>query len=351
MSNVISNIISKTPAISSAKLDGIQFNSIEKSGFNSTSKYVLKNTPWYTGNTSTSIKPAVNAVDIDWNEAVIPYGNLETGDSVTINSTGELLSLISQISETQKKSYYTIDTIKKSSQKFYHDLVSNKKVYIEDKPVIRYREISDGGPKSTIYAYVLTDYMGVPYVIEYNISIANFMPIEPSPINTSSINTSSINTSAIDPSLIDPVPIDPTPVPKPDPAPGPTPIQPTKVSVSNKYNYFSPIVLIDVNSNSTVYSSTSIDIFVNGDVINIPINDEFVIYFLQSCDIFTKVDRGDTYWRLDGRNIGSVTSSTSNTIIRYVCQMDVSHNIGENVISRVSITWDLNAKTITTLMD
>ena len=99
MSNVISNIISKTPAISSAKSDGIQFNSIEKSGFNSTSKYVLKNTPWYTGNTSTSIKPAVNAVDIDWNEAVIPYGNLETGDSVTVNSTGELLSLISKMQQ------------------------------------------------------------------------------------------------------------------------------------------------------------------------------------------------------------------------------------------------------------
>lgn len=99
MSNVISNIISKTPAISSAKLDGIQFNSIEKSGFNSTSKYVLKNTPWYTGNTSTSIKPAVNAVDIDWNEAVIPYGNLETGESVTVSSTGELLSLISKMQQ------------------------------------------------------------------------------------------------------------------------------------------------------------------------------------------------------------------------------------------------------------
>ena len=99
MSNVISNIISKNTAISSAQLDGIQFNSIEKSGFNSTSKYVLKNTPWYTGNTSTSIKPAVNAVDIDWNEAVIPYGNLETGDSVTVNSTGELLSLISKMQQ------------------------------------------------------------------------------------------------------------------------------------------------------------------------------------------------------------------------------------------------------------
>ena len=86
-------------------------------------------------------------------------------------------------------------------------------------------------------------------------------------------------------------------------------------------------------------------------VINIPINDEFVTYLLQSCDIFAKVGRGDTYWRLDGRNIGNVTSSTNNTIIRYVCPMDQSHNIGENLISRVSITWDLNAKTITTLME
>ena len=346
MSNLISDIVRKTPLLASAKLDGIQFNNIQRSGHDSPKRYVPADTPWNTLDTSTSIKPAVNAVDIDWNEAVIPYANLETGDSVTVNSTGELLSLISQISETQKKSYYTIDTIKESSQKFYHDLVSNKKVYIEDKPVIRYREISDGGPKSTIYAYVLTDYMGVPYVIEYNISIVNFMPINPSPIEPSPIESSPIEPSSINTSAIDPAPIDPTPVPNPS---GPNPISPVEVSVSNKYNYFSPIVLIDVNSNSTVYSS--IDIFVNDDAINIPINDEFVTYFLQSCDIFAKVGRGDTYWRLDGRNIGNVTSSTNNTIIRYVCPMDESHNIGENVIYRVSITWDLNAKTITTIMD
>ena len=318
----IQDIVSLGVKFASAKLDGIQFNKIQYVGTNDSARTVQKTNPWSPEHPSTSMAYTINAVDIDWNNAVIPYGNLETGEDVNVKTTGELLSLISKISETQKKSYYTIDTIKESSQKFYHDLVSNKKVYIEDKPVIRYREISDGGPKSTIYAYVLTDYMGVPYVIEYNISIGHFMPINPSPIEPSPI------------------------VPNPS---RPNQIKPTEVSVSNKYNYFSPIVLIDVNSNSTVYSS--IDIFVNGDVINIPINDEFVTYFLQSCDIFTKVDRGDTYWRLDGRNIGSVTSSTSNTIIRYVCQMDVSHNIGENVISRVSITWDLNAKTITTLMD
>ena len=99
MSNLISNIISKNPAISSAQLDGIQFNNIQKKGFNSTVKYVREGNPWSTLNTSTPVQPTVNAVDIDWNEAVIPYGNLETGESVTVNSTGELLSLISKMQQ------------------------------------------------------------------------------------------------------------------------------------------------------------------------------------------------------------------------------------------------------------
>ena len=99
MSNSIDNISSATLTASSANLDGIQFNNIQKIGYNSTTKYVLENTPWYTLDKSTPVKPAVNAVDIDWNEAVIPYGNLETGDSTTINSTGELLSLISRMQQ------------------------------------------------------------------------------------------------------------------------------------------------------------------------------------------------------------------------------------------------------------
>lgn len=100
MSNSISDI--KTAgglANSSAKLDGIQFNKIQNSGYNSVAKYVLKDTPWYTLDANTPVKPAVNAVDIDWNAAVIPYGNLETGDSATVNSTGELLSLISRMQQ------------------------------------------------------------------------------------------------------------------------------------------------------------------------------------------------------------------------------------------------------------
>ena len=99
MSNSIDNISSATLTASKANLDGIQFNNIQKIGYNSTTKYVLEDTPWYTLDKSTPVKPAVNAVDIDWNEAVIPYGNLETGGSATVNSTGELLSLISRMQQ------------------------------------------------------------------------------------------------------------------------------------------------------------------------------------------------------------------------------------------------------------
>ena len=101
MSNSISNISSNSEnlATSSANLDGIQFNKIQKKGLDSVARYVLKDTPWSTLDPSTSVKPAVNAVDIDWNAAVIPYGNLETGESATVNSTGELLSIISKMQQ------------------------------------------------------------------------------------------------------------------------------------------------------------------------------------------------------------------------------------------------------------
>ena len=99
MSNFISKIETAGLGNSSANLDGIQFNKIQREGINSATRYVLANTPWSTLDTSTSVKPAVNAVDIDWNAAVIPYGNLETGGSATVNSTGELLSLISKMQQ------------------------------------------------------------------------------------------------------------------------------------------------------------------------------------------------------------------------------------------------------------
>ena len=95
----VSNISKVDLVSSSAKLDGIQFNKIQNTGYNSNTKYVLVNTPWKTLDAQTPLQPAVNAVDIDWNEAVIPYGNLENGDSATVNSTGELLSLISRMQQ------------------------------------------------------------------------------------------------------------------------------------------------------------------------------------------------------------------------------------------------------------
>lgn len=41
----------------------------------------------------------INAVEIDWNSAVIPNGDIENGTSKTINTTGDLLSLINKIQE------------------------------------------------------------------------------------------------------------------------------------------------------------------------------------------------------------------------------------------------------------
>ena len=44
----------------------------------------------------------VNAVDIDWNEAVLPNGNPEDATDLTINTTGELLKVINDM---QKQIY------------------------------------------------------------------------------------------------------------------------------------------------------------------------------------------------------------------------------------------------------
>lgn len=296
MSN-ISNISSVNLQISSAKLDGIQFNNIQKKGYNSTTKYVRANTPWSTLDAQTPLQPAVNAVDIDWNAAVIPYGNLETGESATVNSTGELLSLISQISKMQQVAHYTVDSIiQRGQENFYNDLLSNKKVYIENKPVIYYRETSDDVYDKIIFAYTLADHMGVPYAIRY------YIPI----------------------------------------------VLSEEVLRENIYNYFSPTVLIEVSNTSTTYSS--IEIKIDNDIIEIPI-DDYATYFLQHCDILAHI-KGDNspsyYWRLDGMNLRSMMSTG---ITRYFCPMKMNYENNLNNVYRVNITWDLNAKTITTLMD
>lgn len=86
-----------------AKIDGTVFNKILTNGeLLAQGKGVcLKSNEnvWKAGGSTTNWVCAVNAVDIDWNEAVIPYGNLETGESVTVKTTGELLSLISKMQQ------------------------------------------------------------------------------------------------------------------------------------------------------------------------------------------------------------------------------------------------------------
>ena len=289
MSNSISDLKTAGAANSSAKLDGIQFNKIQKTGYNSTAKYVLKNTPWYTLDTTTPLKPAVNAVDIDWNEAVIPYGNLENGDSVTVNSTGELLSLISKM---QQEVYYTIESVNSSPKNFYNDLVSNKKVYIDDNPVFYYKISGDTNAK-TIVAYTFADHMGIPYAVKYNI-----------PITITSGSTD--DTWECGP-----------------------------ITGGDLLDYFSPIVLIHINTDSSSTILDSVKISVGNKVINIQQIDALVTYFLQSCDIFAYIDTDENiYWRLEGRNIESVNSSTSGSITRYM------YRINYNQRFTVTISWN-----------
>lgn len=95
----ISNITKNGMTAVSAILDGISFNSITRSGFNSGSSYIKADTPWKLLNNTAPMQYAINAVDIDWNEAVLPNSNLTSGGSVTIKTTGELLKLIDDMQQ------------------------------------------------------------------------------------------------------------------------------------------------------------------------------------------------------------------------------------------------------------
>ena len=46
----------------------------------------------------------INAVDIDWNGAVLPNGDITTGGSKTIATTGELMKMINEM----QKEIYTL---------------------------------------------------------------------------------------------------------------------------------------------------------------------------------------------------------------------------------------------------
>lgn len=319
MSNKINNINKETLTISSAELDGIQFNNIYRSGYNSVKRYVLADTPWYTLDAQTSVKPAVNAVDIDWNAAVIPYGFLNKGYSVTVNSTGELLSLISKM---QQEIYYSQSNIFGNLKNLYNDLVSNRKVYLQYvdslfgrryNPVFLCNITDDTNTKTIVvytFAYYTPEtpynyYCGVPYAIKYVI-----------PITITSGSS------------------------------GDDVWECEEYQITPLYEYFSPTVLIEVDGNSTTYST--IDIRIGGQVatffIDIPI-----IKFLKCCDILAKVkgDNTGTYWRLEGSYIDTTISdgipNTSGTITRYMYRID------NNERYTISISWDLNNNTITTL--
>ena len=74
---------------------GIQFNQVKTVGIS------LDQWPIHLSGQTGSDEDGgvVNAVDIDWNGAVLPNGNHETGSSSTINTTGDLLKLIDKMNE------------------------------------------------------------------------------------------------------------------------------------------------------------------------------------------------------------------------------------------------------------
>lgn len=297
MSNSINNIAEKTLLISSAELDGIQFNKIQKKGLDSSARYVLKDTPWSTLDINTPVKPAVNAVDIDWNAAVIPYGNLATGESTTVNSTGELLSLISRM---QQEVYYTYDSIHNSTKNFYDDLVSNKKVYIENAPVFYYRKTTDNTNTKTIIAYTFANHYGVPYAINYEILI-----------NITSGSSGDVWEVA-------------------------------DYLVLENYNFFNPVIYLEVDSTSTTKSRINI---CPGDLsYSVPIDNVTMLFVEDSTNVLAKVNVENkyTYWKLDGFTFSKSSYADSN-FTRYMYRID------NNKRYSVSITYNSTDKTITTL--
>jgi hypothetical protein len=95
----ISNITKKGLTAVSANLDGISFGNIIRSGYNSGSPYIEANTPWQKLDETAPMQYSVNAVDILWNEAVLPNSDLTTGGSKTIYTTGDLLKLIDDMQQ------------------------------------------------------------------------------------------------------------------------------------------------------------------------------------------------------------------------------------------------------------
>ena len=97
MANISNITYNSDYTTKSAILDGIQFNHIAVSGTGHSKLFYRANNIW--NKNTNSYKCAVNAVDIDWNDAQLPNGDLESGNTKTITTTGDLLSLIDKMNE------------------------------------------------------------------------------------------------------------------------------------------------------------------------------------------------------------------------------------------------------------
>ncbi len=81
--------------------DGIQFTSVLP-GQTLPNKYGNGDNGEFADAATDGVSPFINAVEIDWNGAVLPNGNIGNATSVTINTTGDLLKLIDDM---QKEIY------------------------------------------------------------------------------------------------------------------------------------------------------------------------------------------------------------------------------------------------------
>jgi len=78
-------------------INGIAFTNVKTGGIKISSNPINVN-----GLSSTDPDDGsgiLNIVNIDWNGAIIPNGDLANGTSKTINTTGELLSLINEMQQ------------------------------------------------------------------------------------------------------------------------------------------------------------------------------------------------------------------------------------------------------------
>lgn len=82
--------------------DNVVFNNVKDSGTNISSTPISRSNNYTYNDAETEItginSKVVNCVDIDWNGAVLPNGDIANGSSKTINTTGELLKLINDMS-------------------------------------------------------------------------------------------------------------------------------------------------------------------------------------------------------------------------------------------------------------